>query len=96
MGLLVCILLSPEKPLSEYFDAPMCSVSWKRSNFDVSIVKFGLLWKTYDWASLEEASFPKPLPEGRIISFRTWIRGGSSGEDFVLVPPYYHKQALNG
>lgn len=46
----VTIALNPYTPLRTLFDYPVVETSWKRRNVDHDLVRFGLLWKCYDWA----------------------------------------------
>lgn len=40
--------LSPEVTIEELLRAPVCETSWKRSQRDEELIRFGLLWKAYD------------------------------------------------
>lgn len=48
------------RPLDYYYEVPIISTRWSRSNFDADIARFGLLWQSYDW--VEELDIPLPLP----------------------------------
>jgi len=40
--------LSEEVTISQLMEVPMCSKSWRRTNEDQNLIKFGLIWKCYD------------------------------------------------
>ncbi|KAH0764850.1 hypothetical protein KY285_000721 [Solanum tuberosum] len=40
--------LSEEVTISQLMEVPMCSKSWRRTNEDQNLIKFGLIWKYYD------------------------------------------------
>ncbi|KAH0705873.1 hypothetical protein KY285_012221 [Solanum tuberosum] len=42
------VALSPDVTIDQLFDVPMCATSWKRSNKDYELIKFGYVWKCYD------------------------------------------------
>lgn len=80
--------LDPEVSIDQLLDAPMCSTSWKRSNFDPNRFKFGLIWKLYDMAAgWTISTVPSNLldPNTKIQHSR-WILGGITGTDFLMEP----------
>ncbi|KAK6770648.1 hypothetical protein RDI58_032122 [Solanum bulbocastanum] len=48
--------LSPDVTIDQLFDVPMCATSWKRSNEDYELIKFGYVWKCYDMGAEESGS----------------------------------------
>lgn len=45
------VAMSELLSIEQLFDAPICATTWKRTNVDNNLVKFGLLWKVYDMAA---------------------------------------------
>lgn len=78
---------NPEVSLESWFDMPICARSWKRSDFDPNRFKFGLLWRMYDEASRNDLSWvPRNLLGEPAVGPDSWIKGGETGKDFLLVP----------
>nr|WJJ80270.1 RNA-dependent RNA polymerase [Cannabis sativa mitovirus 1] len=42
------VALGPDPTISALLDAPVVASKWQRSTFDITIKKFGLLWRCYD------------------------------------------------
>ena len=82
------LMLNGEVSLMELLDAPVCSTSWKRQNFDPNRVKFGLIWKCWDsGAGWTLQSMPSNLKGLNTTQYPKWKLGGRSGNDFLLAPP---------
>jgi len=66
----------------------MCAKSWKRSNEDIKLIKFGLIWKCYDMgAGWDLSTTPRYLLDPNTsIQFDRWILGGYTGADFIMAP----------
>lgn len=43
------IAMDPCVRLSSLFDYPIVTRSWRRTNVDENLCRFGLLWWAYDW-----------------------------------------------
>lgn len=82
------VALSPEVSIDSLFDAPICATSWRRSNLDSSIFKFGLIWKLYDMgAGWTISTVPQYLLDpNTVITHSQWILGGLKGNDFLMAP----------
>jgi len=82
------IAYSPDVTIDQLFDAPICATTWKRTNKDVNLIKFGLLWKAYDMAAgWSLSTTPNWILDNKtIIQFDRWILGGYSGSDFIMAP----------
>lgn len=83
------VALSPDVSIDQLlYDAPICASSWKRSNFDPNVFKFGLVWKLYDMGAGWSLSTTPPwvLDPNTVIQFPQWILGGFSGADFLMAP----------
>lgn len=80
------LLINPNPTLNCLFSAPICNTTWKRSTFDPSVFKFGLLWKCYDMCGDQASPIPLSLDTGRIDAFRNYVVGGSSESGFILIP----------
>ncbi|KAJ4841101.1 hypothetical protein Tsubulata_037186 [Turnera subulata] len=81
------VCMNPESPLDGWFDIPICSRTWKRTNFDSNLFKFGLLWKAYDRTSgWTLCRVPRNLFGPPAVGPDSWVKGGASGRDFLLVP----------
>lgn len=74
--------------IDDLFDAPMCTTTWKRTERDVNLVMFGLVWKVYDMAAGWSISTTPPyvFDPATKIQFDRWILGGISGTDFIMAP----------
>lgn len=82
------VALSPDPSLRALFEAPICSTSWKRSNFDKDFFQYGLIWECYDmgagrWSKGWCPAYVLPSLE---IRFDRWILGGYRGTDFLMAP----------
>lgn len=54
--------MSENVSIQEFFDAPICSGSWKRSQRDETLVRWGHLWKLYDMGIGWDISVtPRPM-----------------------------------
>lgn len=42
------VALSLDPPLQAFFDAPVLETSWRRSNKNEMLIRFGVLWRLYD------------------------------------------------
>lgn len=83
------VALSPDVSIDTLlYDAPICASSWKRSNFDPNVFRFGLVWKLYDMGVGWSLSTTPPwvLDPATVIQFPGWILGGYSGSDFLFAP----------
>ncbi|KAM3320317.1 hypothetical protein P3S67_007517 [Capsicum chacoense] len=82
------VALSEEVSIDEMMDVPMCSTTWKRSNKDFDLIKFGLIWKCYDMGvGWDLSTTPRWLLDpNTVIQFDRWIYGGISGGDFMMAP----------
>lgn len=80
--------LSPDVTIDQLLNAPYCSTSWKRSNLDINLFKFGLVWKLYDMsAGWTISTVPSNLLDPKtIIKHDRWILGGYKGTDFLMAP----------
>jgi len=80
--------MSENVSIQEFFDAPICSGSWKRSQRDETLVRWGHLWKLYDMGIGWDISVtPRHLISPDIsLEFPGWIQGGFKGTDFLLAP----------
>lgn len=74
--------------IEEFFDAPICASTYKKTMRDESLVRFGYLWKLYDMAAGWTMSTTPPFvfDTATVVEFPFWVRGGSSGTDFLLSP----------
>lgn len=50
-------------PLQDFFEAPVVNRSWKIERTDPSLVRFGLLWRVYDWIGEKGLDFQVPMLE---------------------------------
>lgn len=82
------INLMPDPPLSSFFEAPICSTSWRKSLEDLDFFKYGLLWKCYDKGAgkWSEGFCPPVLAADTVILFPGWIYGGTKGDQFMMAP----------
>ncbi|KAH0735018.1 hypothetical protein KY285_010725 [Solanum tuberosum] len=78
------VALSPDVTIDQLFDVPMCATSWKRSNEDYELIKFGYVWKSYDMgagASEHINPFGK-IPQGtvtkRAIVVAVWLTASTN------------------
>ncbi|KAF3680265.1 hypothetical protein FXO37_03398 [Capsicum annuum] len=64
------------------------STTWKRSNKDFDLIKFGLIWKCYDMGvDWDLSTTPRWLLDpNTVIQFDRWIYGGILGGDFMMAP----------
>ncbi|GMN72939.1 hypothetical protein TIFTF001_055677, partial [Ficus carica] len=78
----------PDPPLSSFFEAPICSTSWRKSLEDLDFFKYGLLWKCYDKGAgkWSEGFCPPVLAADTVILFPGWIYGGTKGDPFMMAP----------
>ena len=74
--------------IEELMAAPMCARSWKRTERDENLIRFGLIWKLYDmgvgWSTGTTPRYI--LSPDTIISHSRWIRVGLKGSDFIMSP----------
>lgn len=79
---------SPTVSLDQLLNAPICASSWKRSNVDINLYKFGLVWRLYDMAAgWSVSTTPQWLFDPQtIIKHDRWILGGYKGTDFIMAP----------
>ncbi|KAM3302841.1 hypothetical protein P3S67_013871 [Capsicum chacoense] len=82
--------LSEEVSIDKMMDVPMCSMTWKRSNKDFDLIKFGLIWKCYNMGvGWDLSTTPRWLLDPTtVIQFDRWIYGGILGGDFMMAPVY--------
>nr|QLA48200.1 RNA-dependent RNA polymerase [Medinilla magnifica] len=72
--------------ISDFFQMPICQTSWKpENNFDINILKFGLLWQCYDAAGGWSYDWcPAWVLDSKEIRTTGWIHGGATGSDFLM------------
>jgi len=90
------VALAPCPSIKELFDAPMISTSWKRSNFEPEMVKFGLLWRCYDMCAGWSLGRTPPCLPSCEIRFHKWILGGYKGTDFMMAPVVNQTTGVKG
>lgn len=79
----------PEADLEDYFEAPIVETSWrvKLNDKPTILVKFGLLWKLFDFVGDKGIGWVLPIlgpfqgPEGY---FPIFLFGGMKGKDFLV------------
>ncbi|DAB41744.1 RNA-dependent RNA polymerase [Petunia exserta mitovirus 1] len=76
---------SPEVTIDQLMEVPMCATSWKRTQTDLHLVKFGLIWKMYDMAGEFRPNDVKVI-ELTSVPFSRWIYGGYKGDNFIMAP----------
>lgn len=54
--------------------------SWKTETTDPQLVRFGLMWKVYDWLALKGLDFQVPILESSNITC-VYLRGGVPGQN---------------
>lgn len=74
--------------IDELMKAPVCTRSWKRSQVDENLIRFGLIWKLYDMgAGWDITTTPQYLlSPATVITHSRWILGGLKGTDFIMAP----------
>lgn len=80
--------LSPDVSIDELLDGPVFTRTWKRSEVDENLIRFGLVWKLYDMgAGWNLSTTPQyVLSPDTVILYDRWILGGISGRDFMMAP----------
>jgi len=82
------VALSEDVTIEQLLDAPMCTMTWKRSQRDENLIRFGLVWKLYDMGEGWDCStVPRYLFDpNTVIQFDRWYYGGLKGTDFIMAP----------
>lgn len=47
--------------LQDFFEAPVVNRKWKTESTDPTLVRFGLLWKVYDWLADKGLDYKVPI-----------------------------------
>jgi hypothetical protein len=52
---------SPDMSLQDFFEAPVVNRKWNTESTDPTLVRFGLLWKVYDWLADKGLDYKVPI-----------------------------------
>lgn len=73
--------MSPTVSVQDFFEAPVVNREWRVRSTDPTLVRFGLLWRVYDWLAEMGLEYQVPILGSWDILY---LRGGMSGQDFLV------------
>lgn len=80
-----CVALDPWTPFGVLLDPPFCPSHWNGPDEDELIVRFGYVWKMYDWVNSGKLEgVPLALSTSGSEQSDSWILGGTLGNSFLV------------
>jgi hypothetical protein len=79
--------IKPRLMVGDLFQAPICFHSYSRSNRDITVFRYGLLWQCYDWCGRTSLALPLALGDSLRSGYVLWDLNGvlvTSSEDLYL------------
>ena len=75
---------SPDVSLQDFFEAPVVNRKWNTESTDPTLVRFGLLWKVYDWLADKGLDYKVPILDTTPSLNCVKVLGGIDVQAFLL------------